>query len=46
MRDIANNEHYSEMLKIQEELNHKLRNDFENEKDHGREHLARFLTES
>ncbi|WP_281214383.1 hypothetical protein [Shewanella insulae] len=45
MRDIASNEHYSEMLKIQEELNHKLRRDFEREKVHGREHLARFLTE-
>ena len=44
MIDIASNEHYSEMLKIQEELNHKLRTDFENEKVHGREHLARFLT--
>jgi hypothetical protein len=45
MRDIASNEHYFEMLKIQEELNHKLRSDFENEKAHGREHLVRFLTE-
>ena len=45
MRDIASNERYSEILKIQEELNHKLRKDFEREKIHGREHLARFLTE-
>ena len=45
MRDFASNELYSEMLKIQEELNHKLRRDFEREKVHGREHLARFLTE-
>ncbi|WDD99287.1 hypothetical protein [Thalassomonas actiniarum] len=44
MKDIVNNECYSEMLKIQELLNAKLRNDFEIEKVKGREHLARFLT--
>lgn len=45
MRDIVSNERYSEMLEIQEELNHKLRRDFECEKVHGRAHLARFIAE-
>lgn len=45
MKNIASNDDYSEMLRIQEELNYKLRCNFENEKVHGRAHLARFLTE-